>query len=130
MKQKILNYIFKHYQGEIYDFIVLQFIGQVPDTVREPVLDFLADKRVLFEKFLSIQAYRIQKERIMSKKSPDFYDGCLVIIKAFLVAVNQRVIKRTTVATTIDTEKQTKDELANVGEFLKGFTQMKFMKEE
>ena len=119
----IFDFIYKHYQKQFYDKLVEQFIGEIPDSVREPVLDFLADKRVLFEKFLSIQAYRIQKERIMSKKSPEFYDGCLVIIKAFLVAVNQRVVQRTTVAPAIDTEKQTKEELAGVTDFLKGFTQ-------
>jgi hypothetical protein len=116
------NFIYRHYKERFYDKLVEQFIGEVPDTVREPVLDFLADKRVLFEKFLSIQAYHIQKARIQSKKSPEFYDGALVIIKAFLTAVNQKVVQRTTVAPVIDETAKVAEAKEGVDAFLKGFS--------
>jgi len=117
----IFDWIYRHYKERFYDKLVETFIGEVPEAVREPVLDFLADKRVLFEKFLSIQAYHIQKARIQSKKSPDFYDGALVIIKAFLTAVNQKVVQRTTVLPAVDETKKVEEEKKGVDDFLKGF---------
>jgi hypothetical protein len=100
-------------------------MGEIPSAVTEPVLDFLADKKVLFEKFLSIQAYHIQRARIQNNKSQDFYDGSLMIIKAFLVAVNKKVIDRTTVIPTVDPTIEVKDSMDKVTEFLKGFTDKK-----
>lgn len=123
MKRKILKFLFNRFQNEFYDFIVEQFIGQVPDAVSEPAMDWLADKKVLFEKFLSIQAYHIQRARIQNNKSQEFYDGALVIIKAFLVAVNKKVVQRTTVIPTIDPTVEVKDSLGKVDEFLKGFAE-------
>lgn len=121
MKKKILNWIFSKYREEFYDFVVETFIGQVPDIDREPVLDWLADKKVLFERFLSIQAYYIQRARIYSKKSPDFYDGALMIIKAFLVAVNRKVQSRTPVVPGIDKATETQEELKKVSSFVGDF---------
>ena len=116
------NFIYKRYKSKFYDRLVLEFIGEVPDVVREPVLDFLADKRILFEKFLSIQAYHIQRARIQNNKSQEFYDGALMIIKAFLVAVNKKVIQRTTVAPAIDETAKVAEEKEGVDAFLKGFS--------
>lgn len=121
----LFKYIYRKYKSRFYDELVQEFIGQVPDAVSEPALDFLADKRVLFEKFLSIQAYHIQRARIQNNKSQEFYDGALMIIKAFLVAVNKKVIDRTTVIPTVDPTIEVKDSMDKVTEFLKGFTDKK-----
>ena len=93
----IFKLLYKVYRKRFYDQLVLDFMSEIPDAVSAPAIDWLADRRVLFEKFLSIQAYHIQKARIQSKKSQDFYDGALCIIRAFLAAVSQRTIQRTTV---------------------------------
>jgi hypothetical protein len=124
----LFKYIYRKYKSRFYDELVLEFMGQVPDAISEPVIDFLADKKVLFEKFLSIQAYHIQRARVQSGKSgksADFYDGALMIIKAFLVAVNKKVIDRTTVIPTVDPTIEVKDSMDKVTEFLKGFTDKK-----
>ena len=96
----LFDLIYRRYKDKFYDKLVEQFVGQIPDAVSEPVLDFLVDKKVLFEKFLSIQAYHIQKARLQSKKSPEFYDGALMIIRAFLVAVNKKAVQRDIVLNT------------------------------
>lgn len=119
MKKKILNWIFKSHIDDVYDFVVSQFIGDIPADVREPALDFLADRRVLFEKFLTIQAYNMQRQRVMSKKGQDFFDGALVVIRAFLVAVNKKIQARTTIVPEADVQKEVDDELKNVGDFIK-----------
>lgn len=114
----MFKFIYRHYRDKFYDELVQEFLGEIPDSVREPALEFLADRRVLFEKFLSIQAYHIQKARIQSKKSQEFYDGALMIIRAFLAAVNKKSMERTVIAPQVDTKKQTEDEL----EKIKGFS--------
>lgn len=121
----IFKFLYNRYRKQFYDQLVLDFMGEIPSAVTEPVLDFLADKKVLFEKFLSIQAYHIQRARIQNNKSQDFYDGSLMIIKAFLVAVNKKVIDRTTVIPTVDPTIEVKDSMDKVTEFLKGFTDKK-----
>ena len=117
----MFNIIYRHYKSRFYDKLVEEVMGDIPDTVKEPALDFLADRRVLFEKFLSIQAYHIQKARIQSKKSPEFYDGALLIIRAFLSAVNKKVAQRTTIIPAVDETAKVADEKKSVDEFLKGF---------
>lgn len=112
--------IYKLYREKFYDELIQEFIGCVPVTDREPVLDFLAEKKVLFERFLSIQAYHIQRSRILSKKSTDFYDGALMIIKAFLVAVNKKVQSSPVFSVPkTDPNIETKNALENISQFLK-----------
>ena len=119
----IFDWLYSHYKLKFYDRLVLEFMSEIPEAVSAPAIDWLADHRVLFEKFLSIQAYHIQKARIQSKKSPDFYDGALVIIKAFLTAVNQKVVQRTTILPVVDETKKVEEEKKGVDDFIKGFMQ-------
>ena len=111
--------IYKVYKEKFYDEMISEFIGVIPKDDREPVLDFLADRRVLFERFLSIQAYHIQRARIQSKKTAEFYDGALMIIKAFLAAVNRKVVQRTTVVPQVDQKAEMDKSMAFIGDFLK-----------
>ena len=117
----MFNLIYRHYKSKFYEKLVEEFMGEIPDAVSAPAIDWLADRRVLFEKFLSIQAYHIQKARIQSKKSQDFYDGALVIIRAFLAAVSQRTIQRTTIVPVVDETAKVADEKKGVDDFLAGF---------
>ena len=112
------NFIYRIYKDKFYDKLIQEFIGEIPDVVREPVLDFLADRKVLFEKFLSIQAYHIQRARINSKKNTEFYDGALLIIRAFLAAVNKKIQQRTTMNVGVDKQKESQEELQKVSKFL------------
>ena len=118
MKNKIVKYLISKNKDAIYDFVVEEFIGVVPDSVGSPAIDWLADHKVLFEKFLSIQAYHIQKARIQSKKSQEFYDGALMIIKAFLVAVSKKSASRETIVPKLDVNKQTEEQIASVKSFM------------
>jgi len=112
--------IYKIYKERFYDELIQEFIGCVPVHDREPALEFLAERKVLFERFLSIQAYHIQRARIQSKKSTDFYDGALMIIKAFLIAVNKKVQNTPVLSVPkVDTVSQTKDALDGINDFLK-----------
>jgi hypothetical protein len=115
----IFKWFYRKYKNRIYDEIVSEFIGQIPDDIKEPALEFLADRRVLFEKFLSIQAYYIQRARIQSKQKPEFYDGALMIVRAFLAAVNKKVQDRNVVIPVEDKNKETEEQLAGVSSFLK-----------
>jgi len=120
MKNLLVKFVFNHYRDDIYDCIVQEFIGSIPADVKEPALEFLKDRRVLFEKFLSIQAYNIQRARIYAKKSQEFYDGCLVIIRAFLAAVSKtKTPIDTIVAPKENTVDQTEKALSSISEFRK-----------
>lgn len=120
MKNLLVKFVFNHYRDDIYDCIVQEFIGSIPADVKEPALEFLKDRRVLFEKFLSIQAYNIQRARIYAKKSQEFYDGCLVIIRAFLAAVSKTKTQiDTVVVPKVDTQNDTKNAFDSIAEFRK-----------
>src|ERR1035437_4490971 len=116
----MFKWIYSHYRKQFYDQLVLDFMSEIPDVVSAPAIDWLSDHRVLFEKFLSIQAYHIQRASIQSKKSQDFYDGALVIIRAFLAAVSQRTIQRTTIVPPLDETAKVADEKKGVDDFLAG----------
>ena len=118
----IFNLIYRIYKKKFYDKIAMELICDIPDGIKEPALEWLADRKVLLEKFFLIQAYRIQKSWMYSDRNQDFRDGALMIIKAILSAVNQKVIQRTTVVPAVDETKKVEDEKQGVVDFLKGFT--------
>ena len=117
----MFNFIYKTYRKRFYDKLVLELLQDIPEGIKEPALEWLADRKILLEKFLLLQAYRIQKSWTYSDKSQDFRDGALLVIKAFLTAVNQKVIQRTTIVPVVDETAKVADEKKGVDDFLKGF---------
>ena len=89
MKRFLLKWIYKKYQPEISDLIVLEFFGNIPRDVATPALDFMANNRTVLEKFFSIQAYNLTRKAIGSGKNVEFYNGALMIIKAFVLGMNR-----------------------------------------
>ncbi len=87
MKKKFVRWFFNRFKVDIYDLMVVDFFGDVPNDLKEPSIEFLAQGKQTLEKFFSITAYWIQRRSIHDKKNAQFYDGSLVIIKAMLHAI-------------------------------------------
>lgn len=115
MKRLFLKWIYRKYEAQFADIIVEEFFGNIPRDVAVPALDFLANSRTVLEKFFSIQAYNLTRKAIGSGKNVEFYNGALMIIKAFALGMNRT---RTQKVEPITNEKEI-DPLEGVNEFLK-----------
>jgi len=115
MKKKIIAWFYKKYQPELSDIIVEEFFGTIPRDISTPALDFMANNRTVLEKFFSIQAYHLTRKAISSGKNVEFYNGALMIIKAFVLGMNRtRGVKVDPI-----TEKVEINPLEGVNDFLK-----------
>ena len=114
MKKIFLAWIYKKYQPEISDLIVEEFFGNIPPDTATPALDFMANNRTVLEKFFSVQAYHLTRKAIGSGKNVEFYNGALMIIKAFVLGMNRiRGAKVDPIKTEVEI-----DPLIGVSEFL------------
>lgn len=112
---------YKLFRNSIHEALVTEFIGCVPTKTREPALEFLADRKGLFESFLEIQAYNMQKRMVMDNKNGAKYEGALLIIRAFLAAVSakSKTIRENTIPKEKINQDNSKTDLSRVDDFLK-----------
>jgi hypothetical protein len=114
MKRKILAWLYKRYENLFADIIIIEYFGNIPRDVNVPALDFMANNRTVLEKFFSIQAYNLTRKAIGSGKNVEFYNGALMIIKAFVLGMNRtRGVKVDPI-----TEKAEVNPLDGVNDFL------------
>lgn len=85
----MLKWIYKRYKHRFYEFLVEDFYGDIPESVREPSIDFLVKARPALERFWSIQAYNIQRRSISDSKHAELYQGFLLCIRTLLVVVSK-----------------------------------------
>jgi len=87
MKNKILRWLYTHYEQEFNDFLVESFFGEIPSDVRLPSVNYLAAGKVTLERFFTVQAYQMTKRSIADGKNPEYYKGILTHIRAMLVLI-------------------------------------------
>jgi 5'-deoxynucleotidase YfbR-like HD superfamily hydrolase len=117
MENKIFEYFYKRYEKKIEERIISQFFADIPENLREPSLEFLAGGKNTLERFFSIQAYRLTRRAVQEKDKAEFYDGALMIIKAFLFAISSVKIQPKPVA--VQENKEVKKPEDGVREFEK-----------
>lgn len=97
--------------------LIEEYFGYVPDDVKEPAINFLAQNRVVLEKFFSIQAYQMMKRARNDEKNTERYMGVLIHIRSLLSAIQKgRIVKEE--VTVADPEE---NPLEKVKAFLEGF---------
>lgn len=84
MKKILISWFFKKYKFQIYDLILVEFFGDIPESLKEPSLEALAKHKNTLEKFFAVQAYSLQRKSITDTKNAMFYDGALMLTKALL----------------------------------------------
>lgn len=90
----MLRFIFNKFRFQFYEFMIADFFGDIPNDVSEPSLEFLTNAKGTLEKFFSIQAYNLTKKYNSDAKHSDFYAGSLMIVKAFLVAIQKAPVRK------------------------------------
>ena len=118
MKNKFLKWVFNKYKFQIYDLIITEFFGEIPENLKEPSLEFLSRGRSTLERFFSIQAYLLQRKSINDSKHAQFYDGAMMVSKAMLHAIRSETIEKDKAGTVTDTQEKDKTE-ENIKEFEK-----------
>lgn len=118
MRKIILDLLFKRYKKDIYDRMIMDFYGDIPKSVSEPSIEFLANARTTLERFFSIQAYHIQKRSIGDRKNDQFYAGALMHIKSLLVAIQNGRLKEEVKPEVENTQDNTESLLTKVNNFV------------
>ena len=90
MKRKFLTWLFKKNEAMFAEIIVEEFYGFIPQSLKEPVMDFMSGSRNALERFFTIQAYNIQKRSIGDIKNTQYSAGLLMHIKAVLLMVQRK----------------------------------------
>ena len=75
---------FIEHREEIEDLFVQEFIGQVPDSVKEPSMLFLTNARDVLEKWALYIAYAIQSNIISDPDKIQKRDGMLLMLRLIL----------------------------------------------
>lgn len=90
----ILRWIYERFKQRIWDLLIEDFYGSIPDDIKEPSIDFLVNGRERLEKFWSLQAYNMQRRSVMDSDHADVYKGILIIIRAQLVLLSKSSRKK------------------------------------
>ncbi len=115
MKRKILKLLYYFFEKDFDNLMVERFFGEIPKSLLEPSIEFLSHGKETLEPFLSILAYSLKNKAIFEGKDTKFYDGALLVIKAFLVAI--RTGKKQ-VETTVNIEEPKESFVDNIKDFV------------
>ena len=118
MPKSFLKWIFKRYKMQFYDMAVADFFGDIPENLRQPSLEFLANGRNTLERFFSVQAYLLTKKAVNDGKNTDFYSGALMISKALLHAIRSEPMEKDKTGSVVAVQQED-ETLKNISEFEK-----------
>ena len=118
MPKSFLKWVFKHYKMQFYDLAVQDFFQDIPENLRQPSLEFLANGRNTLERFFSVQAYLLTKKAINDGKNTAFYSGALMISKALLHAIRSEPIPKDKSGSVVAAQQED-ETLKNIAEFEK-----------
>ena len=100
------------------DFMVEDFIGQIPKDIREPSIVFLSKGKETLTRYFLYQAYTIQRRAVADIPNAERFQGMLVFMKILLSSLETST-PRETVELNIPEEKK-EDPLVKVDTFTKG----------
>lgn len=94
MISKILRFLYRRYPIKYSEIICEEFLSDVPKEVSEPAITLLAEQKETIEKWLSYQAYLIQRRSIGDIKQSNFFLGMLTNIKILLKIFDKKSKER------------------------------------
>lgn len=118
MKKIILEWLFNKYSYEFEMLMVNSLIGEIPESTKEPTIEFLQDNRKQLEKWLLHQNYVLQKRAVSNPKDAAVISGMLVYIRILMSIISRERPEKNRKDTSITEEKNPVD---GVKSFLKGF---------
>jgi hypothetical protein len=85
---KILRFIYNRYQKIFSSFLVEDFVGQIPKSVRDNALAVFEERKDSLTKYFLWQSFIIQRKAVNDLRKADFYLGMLTNIKMYLTILD------------------------------------------
>lgn len=85
----ICKLLYRKYKSYFHEEIIKDFYSDIPESIKEPSIEFLSKASNVLERFFSIQAYNIQMRSIGDTKNSQFYLGMLAHIKSLLFVIRK-----------------------------------------
>lgn len=114
MKQ-LCKYLFRTHRRFFEDAFLEDQIGHIPDSIQEPVADFLSNSGSRLISWFLWQSHQIQKKMIVEPQNSEVFRGMLLEIKILLMVASRKKDKPKVEAIT----EEELDPLAGVTDFLK-----------
>lgn len=108
--------LYRRYKSYFHEEIIKDFYSEIPESIKEPSVEFLSKAGNTLERFFSIQAYNIQMRSIGDTKNSQFYMGMLAHIKSLLFVIR----KGTKVKNDWTPIDEGANKQPNIGGFLEG----------
>jgi len=90
MKRKLLRALYNLYRTEFYTFFAQEFIEEIPRSIHEPTMGFLANGKDKITRWCLFMASTLQKKIATTPKEIEFNTGMLVMLKLFMSIVNNQ----------------------------------------
>lgn len=117
--KNILRFIFNRYKSTFEEFLVEDFIGQIPKSLNEPAIEFLAQGRQKLEPWILYTSYYTQRRAVAEIHNAQIYHGVLLILKVLSSIVSTKPISVESPIQISDDQKD-RDPMAGVQEFVTG----------
>lgn len=90
MIESLCRWLYRRNTAVFHDLLIEDFYGTIPESLKEPSVEFLCNAKDKLERFWSIQAYTFQRRSIMADpKEAGEYKGVLIYIKSMLILLSK-----------------------------------------
>ena len=94
MKNVILRFLYSKYRSHFYGYFVEEMIGDIPLSVSEPAMTFLAQGKDKLQKWVLYWIQLVQMRVVTDKKDIEIQQGMILMLKIFLNLVRQQTPPR------------------------------------
>lgn len=94
MKEQFLKFLYKRYRRYFYSFFVEEMIGDIPESISEPSLTFLANGRDKLTRWAYYWVHLIQARIVTDPKEIATQQGMILMLKIFINLVKRQPLPR------------------------------------
>lgn len=90
MKELFLKWVYRRYRQYFFNFFVEETIGQIPSSVSEPSMKFLANGKDKLTRWAHYWIHIIQSRITIDKREIEQQQGMILMLKIFVNLVNRQ----------------------------------------
>lgn len=102
--RSLLKFIYNKFPTHFQEFMVEEFIGQIPEKVQDEAIDFLIQGRVKLEKWIFFNAYHLQRRAVGDLENAQLYQGMMIFLKVILSVTSRKIPRQERI--TVDIPKE------------------------
>lgn len=87
MKERFLRFLYRKYTTYFYDFLVEEFLYDIPKDVREPAMTFLSQGKDRLEKWALFMSHLLQSRMTHDTDKVREYRGMMIMLKLLMIHV-------------------------------------------